>query len=73
MLEIIAYRLRKKNVVEGYIGKEPQQTAQPKCQSWKGKSQNAVVLQNKLLHWDLKSAIVAQQRPLPAESWQVCA
>lgn len=33
LLKHIGYRLRKKtkHVVEGYLWKEPQQTAQPKC------------------------------------------
>lgn len=33
LLKHIGYRLRKKpHVEEGYLWKEPQQTAQPKCQ-----------------------------------------
>jgi len=32
MLEIYCLQTARKNVVEGYFGKEPQQIAQPKCQ-----------------------------------------
>lgn len=74
LLKHIDYRLRKKtkpqHVVEGYLWKEPQQTAQPKCHPWMGKSWIAVV-QSRLLLWDLKSAVTAQQRTPPGELWQV--
>lgn len=73
MLEIISYRLRKKKCSGRLYWERTSTNCTTQMSVLKGKSQNAVVLQNKLLHWDLKSAIVAQQRPLPAESWQVCA
>lgn len=73
LLKHIGYRLRKKKnqyIVEGYLWKEPQQAAQPKCHPWMGKPRIAVV-QSRLLLWDLKSAATAQQRPPPGELWQV--
>lgn len=71
LLEICCLQAERKHVVKGHLGKEPQQTAQPKCQPWMGESWIVMVLHSRLLHWDLKSAITAQQRPEPEELWQV--